>query len=86
VNWFPRAKKSQNLDTFINLILVACEDQSIKSQLLSILQLPWNLRIALLVGFIEKMKQEQAPADFVAAIEGLKKDEVARQVLELLKK
>lgn len=76
----------KDLDAFVNLILVACEDKEIKSQLLTILRLPWNVRIALLGGFIEKMKQQNAPKDFIAAIELLKKDEVASQVLEMLGK
>ena len=76
----------KDFDTFINLILVACEDKEIKSQFLTILGLPWNTRHAILGGFIEQMKQQDAPADFVAAIELLKKDEVAGQVLEMLKK
>ena len=73
-------------EAFINLILVACEDKEIKSQLLMILGLPWNARVALLGGFVERMKQQGAPADFIEAIELLKREEVAGQVLEMLKK
>ena len=77
---------SKEFDTFINLILIACEDKEIEAQLLTILRLPWNARNALLGDFVEKMKQQGAPVDFLGAMEWLKNDEVAGQVLEMLEK
>jgi len=74
----------KDFDTFVNLILVACEDEEIKSQLLTILEIPWNARSSLLNNFIEKMKQQEAPADFIAAIELLKSEDIANQVHEML--
>lgn len=74
----------KDFDTFVNLILIACEDDEIKSQILAILDLPWNARSSLLSNFIEKMKQQEAPADFIAAIELLKSEDIANQVHEVL--
>ena len=75
---------SNDLRTFINLVLVACEDKEVKSRILSILRLPWNARNAILHNFVEEMKKQNAPSDFISAVGLLKKDKVAAQVLELL--
>lgn len=77
-------KPRKDFDTFINLILVACEDAEIKSQLLTISGLPGNARISLLSSFIEKMKKQHAPSDFIEAIQLLNSDDIAQQVHEIL--
>ena len=77
-------QKKDDYDTFIQLILVACEDTQIKSEILMILRLPWNARIALLNNFIEKMQKENAPKDFIEAIKMLKKNDIALLVYKIL--
>lgn len=74
----------KEFDTFINLILVACEDEEIKSQLLTISGLPGNARASLLSSFIQKMKKQDAPSDFIEAIQLLKSDDIAEQVHKAL--
>jgi hypothetical protein len=74
----------KEFDTFINLILVASEDHEIKSQLLTISGLPGNARASLLSSFIQKMKQQDAPSDFIEAIKLLKSDDIAAQVHKVL--
>ena len=75
----------KEFDTFINLILVACEDAEIKSQLLAISGLPGNARLSLLSRFIQKMKRQDAPSDFIEAIQLLKTDDIAEQAHKILK-
>jgi hypothetical protein len=70
--------------TFINLILVASEDDKIKSHLLKISSLPGNARASLLNNFIEKMNKQAAPSDFIEAIKLLKADDIADQVHKIL--
>lgn len=74
----------KEFDTFINLILVACEDDEIKSQLLTISGLPGNARASLLSSFIQKLKKQDAPLDFIEAIQLLKSDDIAEQVHKAL--
>jgi hypothetical protein len=74
----------KDFDTFINLILVACEDDEIKSQLLTISSLPGNARLSLLSSFVDKMKKQDAPPDFIEAIQMLKVDDIAAQVHKIL--
>ena len=77
-------QEKDDYNTFVQLILVVCEDAQIKSEILMLLRLPWNARTSLLNNFIEKMKDQKAPKDFIEAIELLKKDEVATLVYRLL--
>ena len=71
-------------NTFINLILVACEDSQVKKQLLKILQLPQVVRMSTLNTFIYNLKRQNAPQDFIEAISFLKNEKVAQQMLILL--
>lgn len=77
-------QKKDDYNTFIQLIFVACEDAQIKSEILVLLQLPWNARTPLINSFTEKMKEQNAPKDFIEAIELLKKDDVATLLRKLL--
>jgi hypothetical protein len=74
----------KDFDTFINLILVACEDNEIKTQLLAISSLPGNARLLLLSSFVDKMKKQDAPPDFIEAIQLLQADDIAAQVHKIL--
>jgi hypothetical protein len=74
----------KEFDTFINLILVASEDDEIKSQLLTISGLPGNARVSLLRNFIKKMNEQDAPSDFIEAVELLKVDDIAEEVHKIL--
>lgn len=71
-------------ETFVNLILVACENNEIKQQLLKILQLPLEKRYSALTELTHNLKLNEAPQDFIEAICFLKNIEVAQQVLVLL--
>ena len=77
-------QKKDDYNTFVQLILVACKDAQIKSEILMLLRLPWNARTSLLNNFVERMKEQKAPKDFIEAIELLKKDDVAILVRKLL--
>jgi hypothetical protein len=81
-----RHNPGKEFDTFINLILVACEDHEIKSQLLTISGLPGNARLSLLSRFTDKMKKQDAPSGFIEAIRLLKSDDIAAQVHKLLER
>ena len=71
-------------DTFIHLILVACEDRQVREQLLEIVGLPAADRVPTLTLFIHKMEQRGAPGDFIEAISFLKDEAIAQQVLSLI--
>ena len=66
-------QKKNDYNTFVQLVLVACEDAQVKSEILLLTQLPWNARIPLLNNFIEKMQDQKAPKDFIEAVKILKK-------------
>jgi hypothetical protein len=73
-------------ETFTNLIIAACDDTEMRTQIIGILRLPQNARLAVLSNFVQTMHQQSAPSDFIAAIEFLKNEGVAEKVLALLAK
>ena len=77
-------QKKNDYNTFIQLILVACEDPQIKSEVITLTRLPWNARTPIINNLVEKIEQKKAPKDFIDAIKILKKDDVAIQVYKLL--
>ncbi len=76
--------KKDDYNTFVQLILAACEDEQIRSQVLTLTRLPWNARVPIIKNLIEKMEEKKAPKDFIEAIKILKKNDVAIQVHNLL--
>lgn len=76
--------KKDDYNTFVQLILIACEDPQIKAEVLTLTRLPWNARIPIINNLVEKIEQKKAPKDFIDAIKILKKDDVAIQVYKLL--
>jgi len=77
-------QKKDNNNTFVQLILVACDDSQIKSEVFTLARLPWNARIPIINNLVEKMEEKKVPKDFIEAIKMLKKDDVAAQVYNLL--
>lgn len=80
----PRRRSVADNPAFVTLIQVARENSVIGDQLRRILTLdPFNRKSAL-GTFVERMRYQQAPEPFVAAIASLMDDAVAEKVLELL--
>lgn len=67
-------------ETFTNLDLAACADAQMRAQIAGILHLPQNARLSGLSTFVQKMRQQGAPVDFIAAIELMKNIAVAEKV------
>jgi hypothetical protein len=76
--------KKDDYNTFVQLILVACEDSQIKSEVITLTRLPWNARIPIINNLVETMEKKKAPKDFIDAIKILKKGDIAIQVYNLL--
>jgi len=57
-----------------------------RTQIAGILRLPQNARLSVWSTFVQKMHHQDAPADFIEAIEFLKNKEVAEKDLSLLAK
>ena len=71
-------------DVFVTLLRVAREDADVRRTLTWLLRLPPFHRKSMLNTLIHKMKLQQAPADFVAAIEALLDDNVAQKAGETI--
>lgn len=78
------ARSAADHDTFIKLILVACEDPTVRQRLLLLLHLPHNARLPLLRNLIEEMRAGGAPQDFIEAIAFLEDEDIAGRVTALL--
>jgi hypothetical protein len=72
------------VDGFITLLRVACEDPSINARLEQILALPDERRQALLHTLVSDMLIAKAPKDFVEAIACLMDDAVAEKAYEVI--
>ena len=69
-------------ETFINLIVVACENSEINRYLLKIIQLPLDARVSALINLTHKLNG--APQDFIEALYFLKDEKITQQVLDLI--
>ena len=72
------------VDGFITMLRVACEDPSINARLEKILSLPDERRQALVHTLVSDMLIAKAPKEFVEAIACLMDDAVAEKAYELI--
>lgn len=80
-----QAKKSvANIDSFITMIRVACEDEAVYARLEKILTLPDQQRQGILASLIADMRGKGAPTEFVRAFECLTDDSVAEKAYETI--
>jgi hypothetical protein len=71
-------------EAFATLIRVAQEDPEVQEQLPAILRLDNFNRKSAFNTFVEQMRLEQAPGEFVSLIACLLNDAVAEKVLEMI--
>lgn len=71
-------------DSFITLLLAACEDHKTYEKLEKILSLPDEERKALLRYLVVDMTNKKAPEDFIAAITCLMNTAVAEKAYEVI--
>lgn len=72
------------IESFITMLRVACEDASVNDRLERILALPDEKRRGLIHALVSDMLVAKAPKDFIAAIACLMDDEVAEKAYEVI--
>lgn len=72
------------IDSFIALLSVACEDADVHQRLEKILALPDEHRKLVLHALLSDMRKAHAPQDFAAAIACLLDDAVAEKAYEVI--
>ena len=70
------------IESFITMLRVACEDPRINSQLERVLSLPDDERQSFIRTWVSDMLVKDAPKDFIAAIACLSDDRVAEKAYE----
>ena len=78
------ARSVAEVDGFITMLRVACEDPSINARLEKILSLPDERRQALVHTLVSDMLIAKAPKEFVEAIACLMDDAVAEKAYEVI--
>ena len=72
------------IDSFITMLCVACEDREINDRLARLLSLPDPKRKAVVHAWVSDLLVAQAPPDFTAAIACLLDDKVAEKAYEVI--
>jgi hypothetical protein len=73
-----------DIDSFITMLHVACEDASVNARLEKLLALPDDARRGLVHTLVSDMLIARAPKDFVAAIACLEDDAIAEKAYEAI--
>lgn len=79
-----RPRSVGEIEGFVNLIRVACDDPGIYATLEKLLALPDQQRQGVLYSLIGDMQQKGAPVEFVEAIACLVDDAVAEKAYETI--
>ena len=77
-------KSVGDVDGFVRLIQVACEDEAVGARLKSILSMPYYDRKSFLHGLINDLSIAQAPASLLEALACLTDDAIAERALEVV--
>jgi hypothetical protein len=77
-------KSVAEIESFVTMLQVACEDASVNDRLVQILSLPDEQRQSLVHMLVSDMLIAKAPRDFVAAIACLSDDRVAERAYEVI--
>lgn len=77
-------RQKKRTDRFLSLMVVARQDATIASQLLTILKQEESRRHATLNSWIHELKLQSAPATFTDAISCLLDDQIAVRAQQLL--
>jgi len=77
-------KSVAEVEGFITLLRVACEEQDVHQRLEEILSLPDERRKTVIQALLLSMRSGRAPEDFVAAIACLIDTEIAEKAYEVI--
>ena len=72
------------IDSFIDLLRAACDDQTMNARLEKLLALPDDKRQALVQKWVSDMAIANAPADFIKAVACLADTRVAEKAYEVI--
>ncbi len=81
-----RPRSVADVESFITMLRVACEDRSINERLERLLCLPDTKRQAVVHSWISDLLIARAPKDFIAAVACLSDDKVAEKAYEVIYK
>jgi hypothetical protein len=79
-----RPKSVAEIESFITMLRVACEDRSVKERLGRLLALPDARRQAVVHSWVSDLLVAGAPRDFIAAVACLSDDKVAEKAYEVI--
>lgn len=80
----PSPQRVGNIEEFITLVRVACEDRKVFATLEKILVLPNKQRQDLLIALINDMRRKGAPTEFVRAFSCLIDEQIADKTYETI--
>ena len=72
------------IETFVTMLKVACEDDTVNRQLQRVLSMPDNKRQAVIHSWVSDLLIAEAPQDFIQAIACLLDDAVAEEAYEVI--
>ncbi len=71
-------------ESFVRLIQLAWDDEDIRTELVKILKLDSFNRTSLLNTYIDKMRLQGLPEDFINTLGYLRDDDIANQVFQAI--
>ena len=77
-------RKYADVQGFITMLMVACEDSTINNTLQSLLSQPNTTRKDAVLKLVEKLRKDKAPSDLIEAIACLLDDDVAEKAFEAI--
>jgi hypothetical protein len=80
------SKTVAEIDSFITMLLTACEDETVHARLEALLSLPDRNRQDTVHSWVNDLLIAEAPKDFIAAIACLLDDKVAEKAYEVIYK
>jgi hypothetical protein len=80
----PAPKTVGEMETFITMLLTACENKRVHEYLEKLLSLPDQQRQAAVHAWVNDLLIAQAPQDFIAAVACLMDDKVAEKAYEVI--
>ena len=84
----PRSKRRPKtvgeIDSFVTMLRVACDDRIVYQRLERLLSLPDETRQALVHAWVNDLLIAEAPSDFIQAIACLSDDRIAEKAYEVI--
>ena len=74
-----RTTSAADIESFITMLRVACEDRSVNERLERLLSLPDERRQAVVHSWVSDLLIAKAPKDFIAAVACLADDKIAEK-------